>query len=218
MNPPALRVVTPHASVAEFIYSFCRVVDQQHMLVALKRPRPQGETLRFSVCLTDGRPVFEGVGRVVDLHARRGGEPATGAKIELVALDHESRTMHICLMMARTATPPRRLQADAVVPANPVGDVTVDAVDELVDHTFAGQAPAAQLPGDESAKLVVPAPHRRLPPPVRALTGVELDPMAQAPVATLPGEVGGILRHKLLFSVLVLVLAFAVAAVVGGLG
>ncbi len=66
MQERAVRVVT-RASMAEFIYGFCH----EHLLLSLRRPRPQGSTLRFSVMLASGTPVFEGIGRVKDVHASR---------------------------------------------------------------------------------------------------------------------------------------------------
>jgi hypothetical protein len=99
-----LRIATRWDTVHEFIAGFRRLVSEHDFVVPMTAPRTRGATLRFSVRLTTGAPVFEGVGRIAEVYG--GSSEAPGpVKIEIVMLAEESHTMHLCLLMAGAPTP-----------------------------------------------------------------------------------------------------------------
>jgi hypothetical protein len=101
---PPLVVFTRCTTVGAFIASFGRLVSEHHVLLALRASRPLGAVLRFSIQLADQTMVFQGVGRVVDAEGPRAGRSAR-VRLEIVVLDKESQTMHLCLLMARKPPP-----------------------------------------------------------------------------------------------------------------
>jgi hypothetical protein len=92
--PRRLRIVTRHATVHEFVRGFARYVDDGHVEVALSAVHPFDSTWLFSICLVDGRPVFEGVGRLVEILPGRDVHGRVATRLALVWLSSDSSAMH----------------------------------------------------------------------------------------------------------------------------
>jgi hypothetical protein len=101
---PPIVVFTRCPDVEAFIASFSRLVSEHHVLLALRASRPPGAVLRFSIQLADRTVVFQGVGRVDGAESPRAGRSAR-VRLEIIFLEKESQTMHLCLLMARRPRP-----------------------------------------------------------------------------------------------------------------
>ena len=203
-----LRVVTPHQSVAEFIHRFSRVVDEHHMLVALKQAREPGQMVRFSVQLADRTPVFEGVGRIQRVFAAADGSANLGAKIELVLLEGESHTMHRCLRMVREQRAPSASEVSVQVPMplDPLTGVAPGALGHLVEGVL-GE-------GSGETALAPPAPDAAAEPSAEPAASLSDGVPIEIPVTTValraPTRPPAARPRRRL---LVLVVALALAAV-----
>ena len=153
-----VKIVTRYATVTDFIHGFCGAVDERHVLVGLTVTHEMGSTLRFSVHLADGTPVFRGVGRVVALHHTRERRAPVLARVELDALRAESRVMLQRLLLARQAVLIARA-SDAAAFGNDIPDYARVALPRVAplpppQALATGTRPAAPLLvsfGDEVA-------------------------------------------------------------------
>ncbi len=158
-EPALLRIGTRSRDVAEFITCFCRLVDQHHLLIMVRTPRPSGALVRFSIHLADGEAMFQGDGEIVDVQEPRAGRSGWGTRIRIGELDKESQTMHRCLLMARDGRTPFALAqgtspqeaADRRAPRSPIWAAALEAL-----GPSAGAA-ALELPPPPRAMLLVPA-------------------------------------------------------------
>jgi hypothetical protein len=154
-----LRIVTHHREVADFISGFCRVVDEEQMLVQARQARVVGTLVRFEVTLETGRVVFAGEARVIECFPARPGKSGRGLRLALLSVDEgEPRTMHRCLVMTRqraretrmiAARGASKLPAPAelargsttmaqlpVMSLNPFAELSIQTLDWLVDQVF----------------------------------------------------------------------------------
>ena len=99
--PTRLKIVTRYATVGDFIHGFCRAVGHGHVMVGFKGAHPFDSLWRFTICLANGTPVFEGVGRLEEIIPGRDEESGVGARLALEWLDSESSAMHRALLRAR---------------------------------------------------------------------------------------------------------------------
>ena len=152
---PPLRIVTRCESIDAFIGAFRHLVSEHHLILALRAARPVGTRLRFSIRLADGTPVFVGAGRVVECLEGAGGRMAR-LKVEIVVLDEESRTMHLCLLMANKPPPSspdaaRELAADLQRRMRDTLPMSADLLAELTRRL------TGDLPAPPAAASRVPA-------------------------------------------------------------
>jgi hypothetical protein len=179
-----LRIVTDHRSVAEFIHQFCRRVDERHMVVTLARPQARGARIRFSVQLAGGEPVFQGTGQIVAVR-EHGSGAGMAATIALDELDHESRTMHRCLLIAtrgtdrrpsgdllakptsvrrpRIPTPRSFPRASLPLPPPPVEPEKLSAAEMAVPENPLGDVPSGALEQFIESAMTDPSPVGRPP-------------------------------------------------------
>jgi hypothetical protein len=104
--PPVhvLKLATFCTSQAEFIAQFKAFLDDDTLFLPSKVALSIGQTVEFSICLQDERPMLEGRGEVVHVRSHVGGRAArSGLRVKVRELSPSSRLIKAAIISARTA-------------------------------------------------------------------------------------------------------------------
>jgi hypothetical protein len=149
-----LRFGTRLESEDELLRSFAPLVDGDVIFIPTRGSFTVGLRRQFSVELRSGRPVLRGEGEVVESPARLSGPGSpSGLRFRMLRLTGESLGFHARMLQLKeqrdepddvteVADPAALLSSlhglgntpdTAVVPANPLADLSDDALDELIE-------------------------------------------------------------------------------------
>jgi hypothetical protein len=145
--PPVhvLKLATFCTSQQEFIGQFKAFLDDDTLFLPSKVALIIGQTVEFSICLQDERPMLEGRGEVVHVRPHVGGRSSrSGLRVRV-----------------RELTPSSRLIKAAILSARDTGKGTAPAKAATAAAT---PGPEAETPGPE-APPPTPAPAPRTPSP-----------------------------------------------------
>jgi len=168
-QPPVhvLKLATFCTSQAEFITQFKAFLDDRTLFLPSKVPLSVGQTVEFSICLQDEKPMLEGRGEVIHVRPNVGGRAErSGLRVRV----HE-------------LTPPSRFIKDAIMAARSVAGAKASAL----AARFASPAPAtpsldapAVTESSKSSPKPVPAPPGALisTPIARLAVSTRLSPKA----------------------------------------
>jgi hypothetical protein len=118
--PPVhvLKLATFCTSQAEFISQFKAFLDDKTLFLPSKVPLSVGQTLEFSICLQDEKPMLEGRGEVIHVRPNMGGRAErSGLRVRVHELTPPSRFIQDAIMAARSvAAGAKALAARAASP------------------------------------------------------------------------------------------------------
>src|SRR3954468_18415133 len=103
--PPVhvLKLATFCTSQAEFIAQFKAFLDDDTLFLPSKVALTIGQTVEFSICLQDERPMLEGRGEVVHVRAHVGGRSSrSGLRVRVRELSPSSRLIKAASHSARS--------------------------------------------------------------------------------------------------------------------
>src|SRR3954462_10272763 len=104
--PPVhvLKLATFCTSQPQFIAQFKAFLDDDTLFLPSKVALSVGQTVEFSICLQDERPMLEWRGEVVHVRSHVGGRAArSGLRVKVRELSPSSRLIKAAIISARTA-------------------------------------------------------------------------------------------------------------------
>jgi hypothetical protein len=157
-----LRIATRCVTVEQFIETFHRTCDDHSFFISTLATRPVGLETAFTVDLAGGQPVLRGIGRVLASWKTTANPfKRPGVQIGVRRLTEDSERVFERLLLARVGDddptkpvlqrmiiaspqePPaaaiieaRAPGSDDVLPANPLAELTDDALEDLVDTSL----------------------------------------------------------------------------------
>jgi len=101
-SPRVMRVLTPCATVEEFVSRFAPLVDEESIVIVTLQPRRLGSRRPFELVLAGGEVVMRGESEVIEV------VPGQHVRLRFLALDGASRdTLDCMLAYAKGAAAPR---------------------------------------------------------------------------------------------------------------
>jgi hypothetical protein len=103
MSDEIFEVATGFSDVAELGQGFIDRVDGERILLALARPVPEGEGVRFIVHLVDGTPAFAGAGRCIQVsdQGAEAGNDRYETLLDSLAFDERSAPVYEYIVAVR---------------------------------------------------------------------------------------------------------------------
>ncbi|HTE52395.1 MAG TPA: PEGA domain-containing protein [Kofleriaceae bacterium] len=195
-----LRFGTRFDSEDDLAQAFSQLIDGDILFIATRSAFTVGLRRQFSLELRDGRAVLRGEGQVIESPSRLSGPGSPiGLRFRMLRLTSDSMAFHTRLLgykfqrednedtvvtgmdgALRSALLEGLAGDGSILPANPLSDLSDDALDDLIECVIHEDVVSHRAPSDElytpGSAAMVPPP-RDEPPPSTELVRLPSAPM-----------------------------------------